>query len=66
MIIPMTCFSCGKPIAHLYDRYQQLVKQFSQQNTEGASPAFKALAELRIGRTCCRRMFLAQQDMYDP
>lgn len=28
MIIPMVCFSCGRPIAHLWHEYCQKVKQY--------------------------------------
>ena len=67
MIIPMVCFTCGKPIAHLWSAYTEIVKKFelekkSKEASESAE--FLALAELKIGRLCCRRMFLAQHDMY--
>lgn len=81
MIIPMVCFSCGQPISHQWTHYTELVKkhQFEQhqdltyhetENTqantqEKPSPEFLALAELKIGKECCRRMFLSQQDMYE-
>jgi DNA-directed RNA polymerase subunit N (RpoN/RPB10) len=31
MIIPMVCFTCGKPIAHLWLNYLDLVKDFELQ-----------------------------------
>lgn len=67
MIIPMVCFTCGKPIAHLWIPYTGIVKKYelqakSQPVAENAD--FLALKELKIGRLCCRRMFLAQHDMY--
>jgi DNA-directed RNA polymerase subunit N (RpoN/RPB10) len=68
MIIPMVCFSCGKPIAHLWFDYLNLVKQFEleQAGTKPEkSPEYLALKELKIGRECCRRMFLCQHDMYE-
>jgi|UniRef100_A0A6C0BMP4 DNA-directed RNA polymerase subunit N (RpoN/RPB10) len=78
MIIPMVCFSCGRPIAHLWDQYLKLVKDYEiQQRTqtqtqtqqapqpETHTPEFLALRDLKIGRQCCRRMFLCQQDMYE-
>lgn len=67
MIIPMVCFTCGLPIAHLYEQYLELVKQdyLAQEKKETTkTPEFKALAQLKIGRECCRRMFLCHQDMY--
>lgn len=69
MIIPMVCFSCGKPIAHLWFTssghagYLDLVKKYV--NAGNKNPEFLALCDLAIGRECCRRMFLSQHDMYD-
>jgi len=68
MIIPMVCFSCGKPIAHLWDIYLDQVKHYELENKKKKvtqTPEFLALADLKIGRECCRRMFLCQHDMYD-
>ena len=31
MIIPIRCFSCGKPIAHLYAQYKTLVEEGATQ-----------------------------------
>ncbi len=75
MIIPMVCFSCGKPISHLWEDYLSLVKNYeieseaestkkNKKSSESKTPEFKALADLKIGRECCRRMFFCQQDMY--
>lgn len=69
MIIPMVCFSCGKPIAHLWFTssdllgYLDLVKKYIDEGTE--NPEFLALRDLGMGRECCRRMFLSQHDMYE-
>jgi len=54
MIIPVRCFSCGKPIAHLWEEYKKRV-------AEGEKPG-KVLDELGIERYCCRAMFLGQED----
>jgi len=54
MIIPIRCFSCGKPIAHLY-------KQFKER-TQAGEPAKKVLDELGVERYCCRAAFLGQTD----
>ncbi len=54
MIIPIRCFSCGKPIAHLYIKYKELVAQ-------GKTPK-EALDELGLERYCCRAAFLGQTD----
>ncbi len=54
MIIPIRCFSCGKPIAHLWETFKK--KLDSGENSE------KALNELGLDRYCCRAMFLGQED----
>ena len=57
MIIPIRCFSCGKPIAHLWEDYKKRV-------TKGENSK-KVMDSLELKRYCCRAMFLGQQDMYD-
>ena len=54
MIIPIQCMSCGKPIAHLYNKYKAKVEQ--------GEDAGKVLDELGIERYCCRAAFLGQVD----
>lgn len=54
MIIPIRCFSCGKPIAHLYAKYKTLV-------ADGKSHEV-ALTELGLKRYCCRAQILGQTD----
>ncbi len=55
MIIPIRCFSCGKPFAHLYEKYKNLVKDGKTQK--------EALDELGITRMCCRAQFLGHSDV---
>ena len=57
MLIPIRCFSCGKPIAHLWKKYKQKV-------AEGEEPG-KVMKELGLDRYCCRAMFLGQEDYVD-
>jgi DNA-directed RNA polymerase subunit N len=57
MICPVRCFSCGKPIAHLWS-------QFKERTEKGEEPG-KVLDELGLERYCCRAMFLGQADMID-
>lgn len=71
MIIPMVCFSCGRPISHLWFQYLEKVKtyeiaqRFDTKNKSQYTPEFLALRDLHIGRMCCRRMFICQHDMYE-
>ncbi|MFH1326789.1 MAG: DNA-directed RNA polymerase subunit N [archaeon] len=57
MIIPVRCFSCGKPIGHLWE-------EFKKRTTNGES-AKKVLESLGIERYCCRAVFLGQEDHID-
>jgi len=55
MIIPIRCFSCGKPVAHLY-------KQYKERIAKGEDPK-KVLDELGLERYCCRAAFIGQTDI---
>ncbi|MFH1310943.1 MAG: DNA-directed RNA polymerase subunit N [Nanoarchaeota archaeon] len=54
MIIPIRCFSCGKPIGQFWDEYTKRV-------SEGEKPK-KVLDDLGVERYCCRAMFLGQEN----
>jgi len=54
MIIPIRCFSCGKPIAHLYKKYKESI-------VLGKSTK-ETLDELGLERYCCRAQFLGHTD----
>ncbi|MCX8202982.1 MAG: DNA-directed RNA polymerase subunit N [Nitrososphaeria archaeon] len=57
MMFPIRCFSCGKPLAHLWERYRSEVEL-------GRHPG-QVLDELGIKRYCCRRMFLSHVEYID-
>jgi DNA-directed RNA polymerase subunit N len=57
MIIPMRCFSCGKPIAHFW-------KTFKERVAKGEEPK-KVLDDLGIERYCCRAVFLGHVDLIE-
>lgn len=57
MIIPIRCFSCGKPIAHLWEEYREQVEKGEDKK--------KALDSLGLKRYCCRAMFLGHVDLID-
>ncbi len=59
MIIPIRCWSCGKPVAHLWDEYKERLEK------EGAENRKKILDELGLKRYCCRALFLGQVDLID-
>lgn len=55
MIIPVRCFSCGKPIAHLWEEYKR--------RTQAGEEAGKVLTDLGLSRYCCRAALLGHADM---
>ena len=57
MIIPVRCFSCGKPIAHLWKEYKERV-------SKGENPKV-VLDELGVDRYCCRAHFISHIDFMD-
>jgi len=57
MIIPVRCFSCGKPIGQLWEDFKKRVE-------EGENPK-KLLDELGLERYCCRSVFLGQTDLVE-
>ena len=57
MIIPVRCFSCGKPIAHLWEDYKKRV-------AKGEHPG-KVLDSLGLTRYCCRAVFMGQADLIE-
>jgi DNA-directed RNA polymerase subunit N (RpoN/RPB10) len=46
MIIPVRCFSCGKPIGHLWKKYEQLIEEEKSSDD--------VLNKLKLKRFCCR------------
>ncbi len=57
MIIPIRCFSCGKPIAHLWEKFKERV-------AKGENPK-KVLDDLGLERYCCRAVFLGHVDLIE-
>ncbi len=57
MLIPIRCFSCGKPVAHLYEDFKKRV-------ADGENPK-KVLDELGLERYCCRTLFIGHVDLLE-
>ena len=57
MIIPVRCFSCGKPIGHLWEEFKQRVEK-------GEDPK-KVMDDLGLKRYCCRQVFMGHVDLID-
>ncbi len=57
MIIPIRCFACGKPVAHLWELFKGKVAKGEDRK--------KVLDELGLDRYCCRALFLGHIDLTD-
>jgi DNA-directed RNA polymerase subunit N len=55
MIIPIRCFSCGKPVGHLWEEYRK--------QANAGKKADAVLDELGLTRMCCRGLFLTHVDL---
>jgi DNA-directed RNA polymerase subunit N len=57
MIIPIRCFGCGKPVAHLQEQYTEAV-------SKGKSPK-EVLTKLGLERYCCRSLFIGHVNLIE-
>jgi DNA-directed RNA polymerase subunit N (RpoN/RPB10) len=57
MMIPVRCFTCGKPIGHLWDDFKSAEK--ARKNTKNT------LDTLGLERYCCRSVFLTHVDLIE-
>ncbi len=57
MIIPIRCFSCGKPVAQYW-------KEYTEKTAKGDEPK-KVLDHLGIERYCCRALMMGHVDLID-
>jgi len=57
MIIPVRCWSCGKPLGHLW-------AQFKERVSKGESRQ-KVLNDLGAERYCCRAMLMGHIDLVE-
>lgn len=57
MIIPVRCFSCGKPIGQLWEKYVERIKNGEDKK--------KVMDDIGLERSCCRGQFLGHVDLLD-
>ncbi|OJD33067.1 dna-directed rna polymerases n 8 kda subunit superfamily [Diplodia corticola] len=57
MIIPVRCFSCGKVIGDLWERFVGLIEEGTHEGD--------AMDQLRLNRYCCRRMVMTHVDLIE-
>ena len=55
MIIPVRCFSCGKPISQFWETYKEKMSKGEDSKA--------VLDSLGIEKFCCRSIFLSNVDM---
>ncbi|MBS3153058.1 DNA-directed RNA polymerase subunit N [Candidatus Woesearchaeota archaeon] len=56
MIIPIRCYSCGKPIAHLWSKFLEMTNNREKDVKE-------SLDKLGLKRYCCRSHFMGHIDL---
>lgn len=57
MIIPVRCFACSKPVAQLWEPFNEKVAKGEEKK--------KALDELGLTKYCCRALFMGHTDLID-
>ena len=57
MIVPVRCFTCGKPVSEVWEEYNNLL-------AEGKS-AKEALDAVKLKRYCCRSVMLSHVETID-
>ena len=57
IIIPIRCFSCNKPIAQLWEQYEEAVEKGADRKD--------VLDKLKVERYCCRAMLLGHVDLVE-
>ena len=56
MMVPIRCWTCGTPIGHVWEEYQERAKREDRK---------KILDSLGITRYCCRTQLLGHVDLVD-
>ncbi|MFT4344026.1 MAG: DNA-directed RNA polymerase subunit N [Candidatus Woesearchaeota archaeon] len=57
MMIPIRCFSCGRPVAHKWEEFVARVQKGEDRK--------KVLDDLGVNSYCCRALFLGHVDLID-
>lgn len=57
MIIPIRCFSCGKPLAQMWEEFQAKLDK--------GEPVKKVFESLGVERYCCRGVFISHLELID-
>ena len=57
MMVPIRCFSCGRPIAHKWEEFQK--------RSEKGENKKQILDDLGVSSFCCRALLLGHVDLID-
>lgn len=57
MIIPIRCFSCGKPVAQLWEDFKKRVEKGEHRKD--------VMDDLGLERFCCRALFMGHVDQIE-
>jgi DNA-directed RNA polymerase subunit N len=57
MMIPVRCWSCGKPIAHLWEQYKN--------RTNAGEKPKEVMDDLGLERYCCRAIFVGHVELVE-
>ncbi len=57
MLIPIRCFSCGKPVGHLWEEFNERVGKGDDRK--------KVLDSLGLERYCCRALMMGNVELID-
>ena len=63
MYVPIRCFSCGKPIGHLWEEFQEKVLKLPEDARDAVCKKF--LDESGLTRYCCRAALMTHLDLDD-
>lgn len=63
MSFPVRCFTCGKPIGHLWEKYKAQVDDIPEEEEDKTYVIKRILNKLGVGRICCMRMFMTHVDI---
>jgi len=63
MHIPIRCFSCGKPLGHLWDEYQEMLRKTPEEKQNEARKNF--FDDKGLVRYCCRATIMTHLDLDD-
>lgn len=63
MYVPIRCFSCGKPVGHLWEDFQERTNKVPEDARNTARKKF--LDEKGLERYCCRATLMTHLDLED-